>query len=264
MFKAIFLNPDNRDLLKLLFKSTLNKDLDIEKILPSEIPKHSIHIKGKVLDVIVRDKERSIYNIEVNLTNDDYIRIRNAAYIFTKFGDEVKESENYDNFPNIIQINLSFALNKKYPEIGKYELIDKRNGKKFTDKLQIYEFNIAKIKQKGCNNISSRFLSALDADKEELSLLCRGNEETEKLEKIVNDLNNDEEMIQFLSTEKEEELIINTIKSRSEKQGIIKGEKNKEFSIIQNMLKQGLDANLISEYTGIALEKVEEIIKKVK
>ena len=30
------------------------------------------------------------------------------------------------------------------------------------------------------------------------------------------------------------------------------------------MLKQGLDANLISEYTGIALEKVEEIIKKVK
>lgn len=255
MFKAIFLNPDNRDLLKLLLKSTINKDVEIEKVLSPEIPKHNIHIKGKALDVIVRDKNNDIYNIEVNLVSDDYIRIRNAAYIFTKFGDEVKESENYDNFPNIIQINLSFALNKNYPEISKYELIDKNNKKKFTDKLQIYEFNIAKIKQKGYNNISSRFLSALDANKEELSTLCKGDEKMEKFEKVVNNLNSDEEMIEFLSAEKEE-LIINTIKSRSEKQGILKGEKEKENLIIKNMLKQNLDVDTISKYTDVPIEKV--------
>lgn len=268
MFKAIFLNPDNRDLLKLLFKSTLNKDVEIEKVLSPEIPKHNIHIKGKVLDVIVRDKTGDLYNIEVNIANDDYIKIRNAAYIFTKFGDEIKETKNYDNFPNMIQINLSFTLSKKYPEVAIYELYDKENKRTFIDKIKIYEFNIAKIKQKGYNNISSKFLSALDANKEELEKLCRGEEIMEKFEKAVNDLNKDEEMVEFLSAEKEEELIINTIKSRAERQGIIKGEKQgqkeKETSIILNMHKQGLDDKTISEYTGIDLKEVENITKKTK
>ena len=82
------------------------------------------------------------------------------------------QSSNSDNLlinsmPLAIQINLS-SLNSN-TLVYKYNLYDKINNKTYIDNLEIYEFNITKIKET-CYNKSSKYrlLSLLDCNKEAL------------------------------------------------------------------------------------------------
>ena len=91
------------------------------------------------------------------------------------------------------------------------------------------------------------------------------------------DIDKARKTLEYISTSKEERLIIekivegrndyyssNTIAreegiEEGEKKGIEKGKKEEKIEIAKNMLKKGLDVNLISELSGLTIEEVEKL-----
>jgi len=254
MFKAVFCNPKNEDLLKWLIEKCLNKKIDILEVKAPQIIKRNIYEKGKTLDVLVK-VNNEIVNIELNSGYYDSLHKRNAAYIFSKYTEEVKVGENYTSMKNYIQINFTFELPKDYPLLGEYRLIDIKTNKTFIDNLDIYEYNIDKIKDFCYNkgNKEFNFIAMLDSDNEEMEKLCEGDKHMEKFKEEVENLNNDEEMVSFLTEEEDVRILRNTLMSEA----YMKGESKRSVEIAKNMVSMGLDIDTISKATGLQKKDIE-------
>jgi len=280
MFKAIFCNPKNTDLLEVLISDSLKRKVKILKIFPPEILKNNIYEKGKTLDVLV-ESEGEIYNIEVNTNYYKDLHIRNASYIFSKYSEEVRMGNDYYNMKHFIQINFTSNLSNKKPLAQKYELIDKETKDKFVDNLTIFEYNVDRIKDSYFSegNEEYKFVAALDCNKEELKKLCKGDRMMEKFEENVNKLNNDSRFTTFLTEEEDMEKLRNTwihyykeegkelglkegIKEGKEigiKEGKAEGITESKLEIAKNMLKKEMDMKTISEITGLSIKEIETL-----
>ena len=56
VFKTIFENKKNWDLLKRLIEEVIHEEVEVERILLSELNNDRVRIRRKVLDVIVQRK----------------------------------------------------------------------------------------------------------------------------------------------------------------------------------------------------------------
>ena len=76
----------------------------------------------------------------------------------------------------------------------------------------------------------------------------------------VEELNNDTEFVNVISPEKDNEMVINTLKNEAIKEGREEGKKEgiyeKAIETAKNMLNKGLDIKLVSECTGLSIEKI--------
>jgi len=165
----------------------------------------------------------------------------------------VKVGEDYTKMKNYIQINFTFNLPEDYPLLGKYKLIDVNTNKCFIDNLEIYEYNIDKIKEL-CYNEGNKefdFIAMLDSNEEEMEKLCEGDKHMEKFKEEVENLNNDEEMVSFLTEEEDIRILRNTLMSEA----LIK----RDHEIAKNMLLKDMDIDTISEITGLQKEEIEDL-----
>ena len=191
-FKAIFCKNTNEELLSWLLKRSLKENIEIIKIMPSEVIKPNIYVKNKTLDVLVRFKGK-LTNIEVNRGYYTGLHERNAAFIFSKYSEETKVGENYSKMIDVIQINFTRGLSNKYPPLSIYTLTDVKTKIKYINNLKIYEYNIDKIFDEcyNKNNKEFNFVAMLDSDEQELKKICKGDEMIEKFENEINKLNED-------------------------------------------------------------------------
>ena len=83
----------------------------------------------------------------------------------------------------------------------------------------------------------------------------------------VEELNNDTEFVNVISPEKDNEMVINTLKNEAIKEGIKEGMKEgredgikeSKFSIAKQMLNKKLDIKLISECTGLSVKELKNL-----
>lgn len=258
MFKAVFCNPKNEDLLKALIEDGLKRKIKILKIYPPEIIKTNIYVKGKTLDVLVMADDE-ILNIEVNTNYYDGLHRRNASYIFSKYSEEAKIGDDYEEMRNFIQMNITSGLSKNEPLVSEYVLADLNTKKKFIDNLTIYEYNLDKIKELYSKTSEYKFLAALDCDEKELKKICKGDKIMEKFEHEVSKLNKDIEFTQFLTEEEDARKVHNTIMSNAKKEGIKIGVTKKSYEIAKNMLEDNIDIDTIIKYTGLTQEEIENL-----
>ena len=128
IFKTLFGDEKNRDLLEKLLEDTLNKKVKVKELLMQDVSKEMVEEKDKTLDVLVLvDKEK--INIELNIGTYDGLYNRNACYIFGKYVGSVKTGGSYKEMDNFIQINLTSGLSKRKEVVSKYELIDIKTKK---------------------------------------------------------------------------------------------------------------------------------------
>ena len=74
VFKSLFGNEKNRDLLEKLLEETLKKKVEVKELLMQDIPKESIEEKDKTLDVLVLAEGEKI-NIELNIGTYDSVNM---------------------------------------------------------------------------------------------------------------------------------------------------------------------------------------------
>ena len=264
IFKTLFGDEKNRDLLEKLLEDTLKRKVEVKELLMQDIPKESIMEKDKTLDVLVLADGEKI-NIELNIGIYDGLYNRNACYIFSKYVGSVRPGGDYKDMDNFIQINLTSGLSKDKPIVSKYELIDIKTKKRFIENLEIYEYNLDKIKELCYNEGEEEYkiLATLTCDKEELHEICKGDRVLERLESEVVRMNEDDQIRENLLAIENAKRVHNTlIKNAKEEglaEGIEQGSKQKEIEIAKMMLKDNMPTDTIVKYTGLTKEEIESL-----
>jgi len=262
MFKVIFGDEQDKELLEKLLEVTLDEKVKVERILNPGILKPNVRSKDKTLDLLVRGFDDTLYNIEVNMSYYNHLNRRNAAFVFSKYSEDLKVSDSYKDMNKIIQINLTSELSEDSELINEYKLIDGNTKKEYIDNFIIYEFNLDKLKEV-CYNMDEfkkyKILVSLICDDMELHDICKGDKLLEKLERKVIDMNKDPEFIEFMSEEEEMEKLQNTLMENAREEGIEQGSKEKQTEIAKNMLAKGTDIEYISEVTYLSKEEIENL-----
>ena len=268
VFKAVFCKEKNKDLFELLLQEALNKKINIISINTPEIYKNNVYEKGRTLDVLIKS-DNLLINVEINTFVSNSLKRRNAGYIFRKYSELTHMGESYNSMPLVIQINLSSLNSNKL--VYKYNLYDKINNKTYIDNLEIYEFNITKIKET-CYNKSSKYrlLSLLDCNKEELDLI-KGDDIVERIKNEVNYLNDDPDFIKYMSEEDEARLLKNTLKEdayqtgieqgvkQGIEHGIEEGSKKQKLMTAKELLKNNIPIDIIVKSTGLTENEINSI-----
>ncbi len=266
VFKAVFCNPKNKDLLKWLIEQCLEEKVEIVKILPPEIVKENIYVKNKTLDVLVKAGSKLV-GIEINSGYYEGLHQRNASYIFAKYSEEAKAGEEYTKMSDIYQINVTKKLGKKYPPLSVYTLTDINTKINFVDNLKIFEYNLDKIAE-ACYNKNEekyKFIAMLDGDEKQLDKICEGDKNMEKFENEVKRLNDDPVFTEWISAEEDARKVTNTLISNAKEDGIKKGVKQgiteTKINTAKKMLEKEMDINDICDITGLSKEEINHLKK---
>ena len=256
MFKAIFCNKNNYDLLERLIYDAIKINVTVISAHAKELPKDNIYVKGRTLDVVCKTNDDKIINVEVNNYKTNYTHKRNFSYACQLYTNSVKSGGSYETMSSLFQINIT-SNNSEIDDYEVYNMIGERYHKKFIENFTICEFNVDKLK-KACYN-DFRFIQSLAGDKNELEQYAKDDEDMSKLNNEVNRLNDDSEFVEFLTNEEEYAIENQSIYDHGFNQGIEKGIEKNKLDIAKKLLKTNMSIQEISKITELSIEQIEKI-----
>ena len=278
IFKMIFGSEENKSILISLLNSILKerpyiKDVKLENNEISKIFKDS---KSSRLDILAVDDNGIKYDIEMQCRKTKDIPNRAVYYASKLFTKDLKENDDY-NKSRVISIwifaenvtNRKSAISEALMTFQKnkdddYEIL--------TDNIRIIYLELRKylINSYNYNDKLTKWVDFLTNPIK----LDRNTVEDKDIEKAIKTLD-------YISTNDEERLIIDKIiegrndfysakniareEGREEglkegkEEGLKEGEKKGKIEIAKNMLKEGLDVNLISKLSGLSVKEIEEL-----
>ena len=132
VFKNVIMKEPR--ILKRMLEEILNEKIDELTILNNDLLSENIDCKGKIVDALIKIKDKYI-NIEVNSTLKKYTHDRNLLYVSNILSQNSKKGKNYNVISKVIQINLTWGINKNRP----FDICKLRNkrGELFSDKMVI-------------------------------------------------------------------------------------------------------------------------------
>ena len=75
------------------------------KVLNSvKLTKERIKEKGLESDILVKTKDKIIYNLEIQNVDNKNSRVKNTMYVMRVFGGKLKKGENYDKTKPVFQV----------------------------------------------------------------------------------------------------------------------------------------------------------------
>ena len=240
-FKEIMMKKENFNILKKVLETILNIEITNIEIQPLNLNTNNIYVRGKEVDLLVTTKQGKI-EVEVNTYYQDYVKVRNFCLITNIYQNETVVGKDYNEDKNIIQINLNYGVkDNEYKRI--YKVRDE-SGLEYIKNLTIYEINMDKYKEIIYNGDEeqleeNKYLIMLDMDKEELKKLKKDKVVEEYMEKIER-LNQNPMFINWITKEKDEEMIKNTQIRRATEEGISQGMDAGMKKLINEMLKNGM------------------------
>ena len=249
-FKEIMMKKENFNILKKVLETILNIEITNIEIQPLNLNTNNIYVRGKEVDLLVTTKQGKI---EVNTYYQDYVKVRNFCLITNIYQNETLVGEDYNEDKNIIQINLNYGVkDNEYKRI--YKVRDE-SGLEYIKNLTIYEINMDKYKEILYNEDEeeiekNKYLIMLDMDKEELKKLKKDKVVEEYMEKIER-LNQNPMFINWITKEKDEEMIKNTQIRRAKDTG--------KRELVNTMLKNGASIEQISKLTDLSIDEITQI-----
>ena len=275
-FKEIMMKEENFNILKKVLETILKVSIQEIKLQPLNLNTGNIHIKGKEVDLLVITEQGKI-EVEVNTYYNDYVRVRNFSYITSIYNNQVTVGEKYNEDTNIIQINLNYGV--KDTEYKRVYKVRDETGKEYIKNFCIYEINMEKLKEiwydKNELEIEkNKYLLMLDMEIKDLKKLSKDQVVREYMEKIEK-LNEDPIFINWITKEKDEQMIKNTQLYRATQeginigisqgikqgvnQGINQGMKKEKILIAKSMLQENMNLELIHKITGLTKEEIEKL-----
>ena len=99
----------------------------------------------------------------------------------------------------------------------------------------------------------------LDLGEKDLKNVSKGNGVVKKYMEELVKVNEDADFLNFISVEKDNMMIENSIRDEGIRKGLEQGTEQSKNEIAKNMLKKGLDISLISEVTGLSNEQINNL-----
>ena len=268
-FKEVFLNPKNEDLLKVLLEDILKVKIEIKKILPTELIVGNNIIKSKRVDALILTTNKKI-EIEINASINEYVYIRNTAYICNIYSTNALVGDSYNQDIDIIQINLTWGLD--YEESKREFRISDKNGNVYVKNLLIIEINMEYYKKiwysKDEKKIKeNELLVMLDLNEGELKKMPKSDKISEKYVESVTKVNNDPFFQEYMSQEEDQRKMQNSLIREAEdtgyEKGIKLGKEKGKIKMVENMLNEKIDINTISKIANLSIEKINKIKKNL-
>ncbi len=275
MFKRIWQQPHNLNLLAFVLSEIINYNYNYIKenlvFKNSEFTKDKDNEKRKIGDLVL-EIEGTTINLEANTTLSKGVIRKNSLYHHKLAANSYNKGESYNESKAVIQINFD-SINKFDDRLViEFALRDKDNKFILDDNFLNYHINMAIALEKYYNNIKlSRFekvlvMHLLDS-KEELLRISKGDKELETMAKDIIDFSSDDDVYLEMLEELARNIDINEAKNEGiseglEKgivQGISKGEKSKSIDIARNMIKDNVPIDVISRYTSLSIEEIQNI-----
>ena len=264
-FKEVFLNPKNEDLLKALLEDILKVKIEIKKILPTELITGNNIIKSKRVDALILAINKKI-EIEINASINEYVYIRNMAYICNIYSTNALVGDSYNQDIDIIQINLTWGLD--YEESKREFRISDKNGNVYVKNLLIMEINMEYYKKiwysKDEKKIKeNELLVMLDLNEGELKKMPKSDKISEKYIESVTIVNNDPFFQEYMSHEEDQRKMQNSLIREAEdtgyEKGIKLGKEKGKIAIAKSLIQSGMSLEEISRHTKIDIEELKEI-----
>ena len=260
-FKEVFLNPKNEDLLKVLLEDILGVDLEIKGILPTELIVGNNIIKSKRVDALILSTNKKI-EIEINANINEYVYVRNTAYICNIYSTNALVGDTYDKDVDIIQINLTWGL--EYEESKREFRLSDKSGNNYVENLLIMEINMEYYKKiwysKDEKKIKeNQHLVMLDLNEGELKAMPKSDKISNKYVESVTIVNNDPMFQEYMSHEEDQRKMQNSLLKEAEDKGIeygksegIKlGQEQEKIEIAKSLIKSGMSLEEVSKHTKI-------------
>ena len=80
-----------------------------------------------------------------------------------------------------------------------------------------------------------------------------------KYMKNVEELNEDSEFVSIISPDKDNEMVINTLKNEAIKEGKLEGIKENTLETAKALLKENVSIDIISRTTGLTKEEINSL-----
>ena len=269
VFKEIFLKEENKDLLSALLYTSLKMNFSKMTLLNTERKSDNVLVRRKTLDVLL-ETDSGLIGIEVNSSNQKYIRARNFAFFSDMVSHYVGVGQIYDEVIQFLQLNFTSGIHKDLKECRVYKMQDEDQFL-FVQNAFIYEVNIDRLIRFWYDENEEKiqeykYIIMLGLPLEELEKLYSKTKDRlvkkymEELERV----NEDPRFREYLTKEQDEEKIRNTLimeaKTEGEELGKRRGEKQKAIEIAKKMLEK-YSIEEIKVLTGLNENEIHNLSK---
>ena len=258
LFKEALTHIDNRDKL-IYFLSCFTdfsfdylKQVNMRVLYESILSKTRLNDKGLRSDVIIEFDNYKI-NLECYSKFNEESFDKSVNYIMRIFSTQLDRGKDYNLLESIIQINLIDNITYKFNEnvINEYGIVNIKDleDHPLANKFTLKFFRIDKAREIPYNksDLTIRWLKFIGAkSQEERSSIAKGDELLMELDNWVEEYVNDERTKEIFGKWAEE---------IAKKKGIEEGKEE----IVKKMLQDNCDISLISKYTGLSIQKINEL-----
>ncbi len=277
VFKEIFYDERNKDLLIAVVETCLGVKISNVEYKNNELPQGNYQIRGKRLDILL-DTDKGKINVELNAKKDKYINARNFSYICNVYIRNTLVGDDYTEDVDIIQINLTFGLGKESKEIfEEYVVMSKHSQKMYIKNLTIYEFNMDKIMEfwysKDEEKIKRyKYLIMLGLTSKELDELVGDDKRVEDYKKKYDEVTITIGINDWIDEETDQRMIRNTIAKEARKEGLAEGHaeghveglaegiKETQRNFILNMYESNMSIEDIAKISKMPIDEIKNII----
>ena len=274
VFKILFGDENDKSMLISLLNAILKGKPTIKDLIlnNTDIPKILKDNKSCKLDILATSDEGIKFNIEMQCKKTKDIINRTVYYASKLFTKDLKENDDYNNSKVIsIWIFGENVTDRTDPINEAYMTLQKTNNEDYeilTDHLRIIYLELNKYKITK-DNIDDKLTKWVDFLTNPIDLE-KSTFEDEDIEKA-------RKKLEFISSDDKERASLEAIKEglfdqyssfnigkkegieEGLKEGLKEGEKNKSIEIAKNMLKDDVDINIISKYSGLNIEEINKL-----
>ena len=254
VFKRIFGDERNSDILISFLESVLKIHILKVNILNSELPKINVSDKKSILDVRATINDNTQIDIEIQLSRTMYMPERSLYYWSKMYCEQLNISEKYSKLQKTICINIvDFEATEKEGYHSIYKIKEIEENYLLTDLLEIHFLELTKLDKYTKDEALYNWLKFISGDsREEMVEVAKTNDNIDKAFEILENISlSKEERALYLSRE---------MAIHDEATKLDEAKKEGKLEVAKNLLDV-LDDEIISIKTGIDIEKVRELRK---
>jgi len=204
VFKKIFGDERNKDILIAFLKAVLKIDIEDVQILNSELPKENIADKKSILDIRATINNNVEIDIEIQVSRTIYMPQRSLYYWSKIYCEQLESGEKYSKLKKTICINIldfnTLDTNKYH---SMFKLKENEENYVLTDLLEIHFLEMKKLDVYKENDDLSQWVSFIKADsKEVLEKMAKVNPNIDKAVNVLTTMSQDKKArAEYLSRE---------------------------------------------------------------
>ena len=292
IFKRVFAFEGNESVLKDLLEAILKKNIKKVEIKNPEIIPYEKDEKRGLLDIKAQIDDGTILDIEMQMEDEKNTEERGTEYLGKMISEQLQEGEEYIKLKKSIVIfitNYNFLKRNSYHSVGKVKFDETlpeeyvNMGYKEEDEIaskyiEFHYIELPKYKKKEPSKFTKldQWMCIFTQNEEGIILAEKENKEIKKAIRALDFISADPKERErhnsilmaeynrltsehnFFEAGKEERNSKGKIWAE-EKNGEIKGKKEKSIEIAKEMLKEKMQIDKIMKFTGLTKEEIEKI-----